>query len=105
MPVAVPYIDPNVEHVGVSKLRSLNAATLRKSSKALVIQDNSEPLAVLLTYGQFLEMQKQLQSIAATIEVLTDEDERAALVAGVKSIEAGKVRSLASIRADLKKGK
>src|SRR5262245_52085485 len=46
----IPYIDPNVEHVGVSKLRSLNADTLREMNKTLVLQDNHEPLAVLLKY-------------------------------------------------------
>jgi hypothetical protein len=57
---SVPYIDPNVEHVGVSRLRELNATKLRQFEKTLVIRDNDTPLAVLLTYEQFLNMQRQL---------------------------------------------
>jgi len=38
MATRVPYIDPNVEHVGVSRLRTLNASNLRNFEKTLVIQ-------------------------------------------------------------------
>ena len=97
----IPYIDPNVEHVGVSRLRKLNAASLRQNQKALVIQENDKPLAVLLTYEQFLSMQKQIQSVVTTIEVLTDEEERVSLVAGLRDLQEGKTRSLEDIRAEL----
>ena len=99
----IPYIDPNVEHVGVSRLRKLNAASLRQNQKALVIQENDKPLAVLLTYEQFLSMQKQIQSVVTTIEVLTDEEERVSLVAGLRDLQEGKTRSLEDIRAELKR--
>jgi hypothetical protein len=99
----VPYIDPNVEHVGVSRLRKLNATNLRTFEKALVIQDNDTPLAVLLTYEQFLTMQRELQALLGTIEVLTDDDERAALFAGLEDMNAGKTKSLAKVRASLRK--
>jgi hypothetical protein len=99
----IPYIDPNVEHVGVSRLRSLNAEVLRNFQKTLVIQENDQPLAVLLTYSQFIEMQQQLNSVLSTIEILTDDDERAALTRGVAAISQGKVKSLSDIRAELKK--
>jgi len=99
----IPYIDPNVEHVGVSRLRKLNADKLRNNQKALVIQENDTPLAVLLSYEQFLCMQKQIQSVLATIETLMDEDERESLIEGLRDVERGKTRSLETIRAELKK--
>ena len=102
MATRVPYIDPNVEHVGVSRLRTLNASNLRNFEKTLVIQDNNTPLAVLLTYDQFLLMQKQLQAVLDTIVVLTDDQECTALRDGLKAVQEGRTRSLAEIRAGLK---
>jgi hypothetical protein len=55
--VSIPYLDPSVQHVGISRLRSLNVTQLRDLDKTLVIQDNEEPLAVLLKYEQFMAMQ------------------------------------------------
>lgn len=59
--VSLPYVDPTVQHVGVTKLRSLNVAQLRDLDKTLVIQDNDKPLAVLLRYEQFMAMQEQIR--------------------------------------------
>jgi len=59
-PVSIPYLDPNVQHVGISKLRALNVTQLRALDKTLVIQDNDKPLAVLLKYEHFLAMQERL---------------------------------------------
>jgi PHD/YefM family antitoxin component YafN of YafNO toxin-antitoxin module len=103
MATSVPFIDPNVEHVGVTRLRRLNATNLRTFQKALVIQDNDEPLAVLLTYEQFLIMQRQLQAVLGTIEILTDDEERSGLMAGLEDFKAGRTRSLEEIRSGLKK--
>jgi translation initiation factor IF-3 len=58
--VAIPYLDPNVQHVGISKLRALNVTQLRALDKTLVIQDNDKPLAVLLKYEHFIAMQEKL---------------------------------------------
>jgi translation initiation factor IF-3 len=58
--VAIPYIDPNIQHVGISRLRALNVAQLRELDKTLVIQDNDKPLAVLLKYDHFLAMQEKI---------------------------------------------
>jgi hypothetical protein len=58
--VAIPYLDPNVQHVGISKLRALNVTQLRALDKTLVIQDNDKPLAVLLKYEHFLAMQERM---------------------------------------------
>src|SRR5262249_5929977 len=54
---ALPNIDPNIKHVGVSKLRGLNASKLKEHTEdTLVIQENDKPLAVLLSYDRFLEI-------------------------------------------------
>jgi hypothetical protein len=105
MATSVPYIDPNVEHVGVSRLRTLNATNLRHFDKALVIQDNDRPLAVLLAYDQFLLMQQQLQALSATIEVITDDEERTALAEGLQAVRAGRTKALSEIRGELKRKK
>src|SRR5208282_1484750 len=53
------YIDPTVEHVGVSKLRQLNATNLSNFDKMLVVQDNDKPLVVVVNYQEYLEAQEQ----------------------------------------------
>ena len=60
--VSIPYIDPNIQHVGISRLRALNVSQLRALDKTLVIQDNDKPLAVLLKYEHFLAMQERINS-------------------------------------------
>jgi hypothetical protein len=101
----VPYIDPSVEHVGVSRLRKLNATKLRQFDKTLVIQDNDKPLAVLLGYDQFLLMQTQLQAVLQTVEVITDQEERSALAEGLRAVSEGRTKPLSAIRAALKQKK
>lgn len=59
--VSIPYLDPSVQHVGVTKLRSMNIEQLRDLDKTLVIQDNDKPLAVLLRYEQFIAIQERLR--------------------------------------------
>jgi hypothetical protein len=61
-PVSIPYLDPSVQHVGISRLRALNVTQLRDLDKTLVIQDNDKPLAVLLKYEHFMAIQKRLIS-------------------------------------------
>jgi hypothetical protein len=61
-PVSIPYLDPSVQHVGISRLRALNVTQLRDLNKTLVIQDNDKPLAVLLKYEHFMEIQERLRS-------------------------------------------
>jgi PHD/YefM family antitoxin component YafN of YafNO toxin-antitoxin module len=97
-----PYIDRNVNYVGVSRLRSLNATQLREIDKTLVIQENDQPLAVLLKYEEFLIMQDQLISVIDTIAALSERDEFDGIVTGWKEMEAGKTKSISDIRAALK---
>jgi PHD/YefM family antitoxin component YafN of YafNO toxin-antitoxin module len=99
-----PYIDSSVKHVGVSKLRGLNADKLRDTTDTFVIQDpNDKPLAVLLTYDKYLAMQDELMSVARTVEMLSDSAEAAAFKAGLEDVRAGRVRSLDEIDKELKK--
>ena len=56
--VEIPYLDPSVQHVGISRLRALNVAQLDALDKTLVVQDNDRPLAVLIRYRNFMAMQE-----------------------------------------------
>lgn len=98
----IPYIDPNVQHVGISRLRSLNATQLREIDKTLVIQENDQPLAVLLKYEEFLIMQQKLMSVLDTISVMADDTELAGIMAGLKEMNGGQTKSISEIRAGLK---
>jgi len=100
-----PFVNPTIRHVGVSKLRELNASKLReKSEETLVIQDsNDTPLAVLLSYEQFLIIQQQLMAVINTVEMLSDKGEHDSLVSAFEDIRSGRVRSLDEIDAELGK--
>jgi PHD/YefM family antitoxin component YafN of YafNO toxin-antitoxin module len=101
----IPKIDPNVRHVGVSKLRKLNSDDLRKMEETLVLQENDTPLAVLVKYEKYLILQNELESLMATVELLTHKEETAALLAGLKDFEAGRTKPLSEIKASLGKRK
>ena len=107
MPISIPnsYINPNVRHVGVSKLRSLNASQLRGIDKTLVIQENDQPLAVLLKYEEFLTMQKQLMALLETKSVMSDKDEIGGIISGVDEAKSGKTKSIEDVRHSLTKTK
>jgi len=98
---AYPVIDPTIKHVGVSKLRELNATALKETEDTFVIQDNNTPLAVLLTYEKFLIMQQKLISVMNTLELLTESKELAGLLAGIEEMRTGQARPLKEIEADL----
>ena len=99
---AIPYIDPNVEHVGVSNLRQLDSKKLRKLDKTFVIQDHNTPLAVLLSYEQYLIIQDQLQSVMDTFEIFANPAETGMLISGLQDLKEGRTRNLDEIRSDLK---
>jgi|SRR5579859_1236519 len=80
----IPVIDPRIEYVGASRLRTLNTANLGKLDKMLVIQDNDKPLAVLLNYEQYLIIQNKLQSLLKTVELVHPNQ-----VAGLNGLKAG----------------
>ena len=70
----IPVIDPSVRYVGVSKLRELKAAKLRQLKETLVVQDEKQPLAVILSYKQFLKIQSELDRVVATLEYYMTSD-------------------------------
>ena len=90
-----PYIDPKIQHVGVSKLRNLNATNLSAIDRTLVIQDpNDNPLAVLLKYEQYLAMQKKIQSLFETINILADPQQRKRFQEALDELRGGKLENL-----------
>jgi hypothetical protein len=101
---AFPDIDPRIKHVGVSKLRDLNATKLREQEDdTLVIQENDTPLSVLFSYKRYQEMRAEVNSLLSMVEMLTNDTERNGVLAAFEDIRAGRVRSLAEIEADLEK--
>jgi PHD/YefM family antitoxin component YafN of YafNO toxin-antitoxin module len=92
------YVNPNVLNVGVSKLRKLNATKLRGMDKTLVIQENDQPLAVLLRYEEYLAMQKQLMAVLETKAVLSDKDEMAGITSGIEDLKAGRTQPFEKVR-------
>jgi hypothetical protein len=101
---AIPNIDPTVKHVGVSKLRDLNATKLKQQNQqTLVIQENDTPLAVLLTYKRFVEIREEFDAMASTIELLTSDIEKKGILSAFEDIRAGRVRSFKDFEADLEK--
>lgn len=101
---AFPFVNPSVRHVGVSKLRELNASKLKENEDTLIIQDsNDTPIAVVMSYEQFLTIQEQLVSALNTIELLNDEVEQKSLLKAFEDVRNGRVRSLSDIEAHLEK--
>ena len=98
----IPVIDPNVQYVGVSKLRTLNADRLHSLDKTLVIQDDDKPLAVVLSFQQFMEMQKERSRALATLEAVLSE--RSGLISALHQAQTGKTKSLEAVRKSTKKG-
>ena len=96
-----PMIDPRVEYVGASKLRSLNTGNLGKLKKMLVIQDNDTPLAVLLNYEQYLIMQNKFQSMLRLMELIKNSKETAGLLAGLRDAAQGQSVDFGDIEANL----
>jgi PHD/YefM family antitoxin component YafN of YafNO toxin-antitoxin module len=90
----IPFIDPNVEYVGVSKLRSFNASNLGEIQKMLVIQDNDKPLAVMMSYAQYLAVQRKLQEALDALELLGRKESEAALRRGLHDVAEGRVSPL-----------
>jgi len=100
---AFPDIDPRIKHVGVSKLRDLNATKLKEQEDdTLVIQENDTPLSVLFSYKRYQEMRAEVNALLNMIEMLKNEQERSSLLAAFEDVRAGRVRSLEDIEADLK---
>jgi len=91
---SIPFIDPNVEYVGVNKLRSFNSSNLGEIKKMLVLQDNDRPLAVMMSYDQYLTVQKKLQEALDALELLGREENRDGLRRGLRDTADGRVAPL-----------
>jgi hypothetical protein len=89
------YIDPTVEHVGVSKLRQLSAANLSKLKNMLVVRENDTALAVVLRYEQYLDIQNQLEQALRTIQAY--QSDGLGLANGLKDAASGKIRRMSEI--------
>lgn len=100
--VGIPVLDPNVQYVGVSKLRLLNADKLHSLDKTLVIQDDDKPIAVVLSFGQFMRMQIEKDRVVATLEAVLAE--RSGLLAALHEAQTGNTTPLEDVRKTLKKG-
>jgi hypothetical protein len=100
--MGIPVIDPNVQYVGVSKLRLLNADRLHSLDKTLVIQDDDKPIAVVLSFGQFMRMQIERDRVVATLEALLAE--RSGLLAALHQAQTGNTTPLEDVRKTLRKG-
>jgi hypothetical protein len=94
--LGIPFVDPSVEHFGVSKLRTFNSHNLSKINKMMVIQDNDTPLAVLLGYQQYLAIQNKLQEALDALELLSKQDNVQRLLAGLRDISEGRVSAIKS---------
>ena len=99
-----PNIDPRIRHVGVSKLRDLNATKLKENEDdTFVIQENDVPLSVLFSYKKYQEMRAEMNSLLSMIEMLTNDTERNGLIAAFEDLRTGRIRSLDEIEKDLEK--
>ena len=87
------YIDPTVEHVGVSKLRQLNATNLGKLKNMLVVQDNDTALAVVIRYEQYLKMQNQLEEALRTIQAYHSDG----LAQGMQDAATGRIKRMSEV--------
>ncbi|MGB8801612.1 MAG: hypothetical protein WCC97_13065 [Candidatus Acidiferrales bacterium] len=107
MAISIPnsYVNPHVRTVGISKLRSLNASQLRDIDKTLVIQENDQPLAVLVKYEEFLAMQRQLMAILETQAVLSDKKAVESILSARADAKSGNTRSIDEVRESIKKNK
>ncbi len=64
----IPYIDPNVDHVGMNRLREMNASKLKKLKRTLVVRDDETPLAVVLPFKTFLRIQREIDRLSELVE-------------------------------------
>src|SRR5256885_16758279 len=98
-------LNPDVKYVGISKLRDLNAnklTQLKETKETLVFQDNDKPVAVLLSYDNYLGIQQQMAALMNTVELFSERIELEGVIRGLKDISEEKVHSFAEVKATLK---
>jgi len=99
VPTGIPnsYVNPKSQHVGVSKLRGMNASNLRDLEGPVVIQENDKPIAVLVRFEEFLKLQQQAMAVLET-EALLRTGEAATLLASLADAKTGKAKPLDEVR-------
>lgn len=59
-PEELPWIDPDIENVGVTWVRGMNSCALRDMQKLVVIHDGPLPLCVVIPYRMYIKLQQEL---------------------------------------------
>ncbi len=59
----LPRIDPDIEHAGISVLRTISAGEIRGLNKIMVLKYHGEPVAVLFPYERYMAMQAELDRL------------------------------------------
>ena len=54
----IPYLDPTVAHVTMMQVRRMS---LRNLDKPYLVHDGAQPIAVVLPYAMYLELQELLE--------------------------------------------
>lgn len=75
--MAIPVIDERIKTIGPGTLRKMDALKLRSLRDLLVIQVNDEPLAVMIPYEMYLEMQQEVVEGQKAVAAKTAEFEEA----------------------------
>ena len=102
--VDLPRIDKNVEFVGVSRLRTLNATNLHDLDTTLVIQDpNNKPIAVVISFGLFMAMQDERDRALSTLEMVMSREESTALRNGMQDVLSKKTKPISAVRDAVRK--
>lgn len=100
LPYVGGYVDPTIARVGPTKLRTLNAAKLRALDSTLVVYDNETPVAVVVKYEDYLQMQEQR---LIGVQQLLHESEVSELEAGLRDLKKGETYTLSDIRESFKR--
>ena len=90
----------------MGNVSGVSGASLQRDGKArMVIQDDDTPLAVVLSYEQYLDMQQERENIIATLEALFEKDGKSSdLIMALQQTRAGNVKPFSLVRRTLEKG-
>jgi hypothetical protein len=58
----IPFFDRDTEHVPVSKVRYMNTAQMRELDHAILIHAIEGPVAVLVSYSSWLDLQEAIET-------------------------------------------
>lgn len=76
----------------------MSASRLKDIDNTLVIQENDQPLAVLLRYEDFIAMQQQLLAVLETQAILSNKGVLEGIQKGSADAASGNTRSLEEVR-------